>query len=197
MATLSGELALAIESARAAAVEAQGTEFESYLGKLVAAGEKAQAELATRSEADVQELIAALNEGARAATLILNGKKQLATREVQAEAPKEASVAEPAVVEADVVTKAEPAVVKAEAVVAKSESKATTVQAEKVAKAEVKVAEMAGAENVSMVVPNTSAGRGVAEGSVVPGAWGTMALVLLATAVAGALTARRAKLEAE
>lgn len=191
MEALASELRKAITEAKSVMVEVQGTKFERYLSGLVTAGETALGELETRSVADLNELIAALNEGARATVLTLGSQSVaqkmdatgagLVTLEVETE-PQAEVVAE---------TEAMKVTVKAEAVSAQTASRSL----ETVAQVETQVAEIATTAGVT--VPNTSAGLETMEVSAVPGAWGTMTLVLIATAVAGAIASRKAKCEIE
>lgn len=179
MESLARELETAIVAARAAMSTAQGTGLETYLSRLVGYGEVALGEMATRSAVDLNELIAALNEGARATELILGSQKTAEVR-TTGEAEPQALAEEK---EAEMTVKAEvtPVAVKSQSL-------------ETVARVETKAAEIVATESV--MVPNTSAGRGAVEASVMPGAWGTMMIVLLAAAVAGAVMTRRAKREA-
>lgn len=187
METLAGELDIAVRNARAALAEARGTEFEAYLSKLVGAGEKARAEVSTRGAADLRELIAALNEGARATILTLNGRKQLAARRAERAV---ATTETQAVAEAKA-TQDRPAqtTIKAEAVQVKAEpEKIEVAQVEAVETKPIEVAKEAATEEI--LVPNTSTveAAGVSE---MASEWGAVALVLVTmVAMLGILAAQ-------
>ena len=189
METLAGELGIAVENARVALAEARGTEFEAYLSKLVEAGERALAEVSTRGVADLRELIAALNEGARATTLTLNGRKQLAARKAEGMTTTEVGK----VVETKA-TQDKPVqtTIKAEVIQANAEPRKMEVaQVEAVETRPIEVAKEVEMEEV--LVPNTSAVE-VAGASAIASEWGAAMLVLLTMVVAlGILAVQRVR----